>query len=191
MTEPATEPLAAPIARHPRVGPAGMWTFLATDAMGFAGLLVAYGVLRVRADSWPDPRAHLGLELAAAMTFALLASAFTMTQAARATTGRARLGWLVATAGLGAAFLGAEIVEYRRLWSAAEPVRVASGLYGGTFYALTGYHGLHVAAGVVSLLAIALRGARPRSVEVVALYWQFVDLAWMPIFTFLYLMPAR
>jgi cytochrome c oxidase subunit III len=70
-------------------------------------------------------------------------------------------------------------------------VRVASGLYGGTFYALTGYHGLHVAAGVVSLLAVALRGARARSVEVVALYWQFVDLAWLPIFTFLYLMPAR
>jgi cytochrome c oxidase subunit III len=174
-----------------RVGASGMWTFLATDAMGFAGLFFAYGVLRVRADSWPDPRAHLGLGLAAAMTFALLSSAFTMTQAVRATAPRARLGWLVATAGLGLAFLGAETVEYRRLWAAAEPVRVASGLYGDTFYALTGYHGLHVAAGVVSLLAVALRGARARSVEVVALYWQFVDLAWMPIFTFLYLMPAR
>jgi heme/copper-type cytochrome/quinol oxidase subunit 3 len=193
MTSPtATDGLtAAALHPAPRVGVAGMWTFLATDAMGFAGLFVAYGVLRVRADSWPDPRAHLGLGLAAAMTFALLASAFTMTQAARAATARVRLGWLLATAALGLAFLGAEIVEYRRLWSDAEPVRVASGLYGGTFYALTGYHGLHVAAGVVSLLAVALRGARARSVEVVALYWHFVDLAWMPIFTFLYLMPAR
>ncbi len=168
-----------------------MWTFLATDAMGFAGLFVAYAVLRVRADAWPDPRAHLGLELAAAMTFGLLASAFTMTQATRATAARARLGWLLATAGLGLAFLGAEIAEYRRLWTAAEPVRIGSGLYGGTFYALTGYHGLHVAAGVICLLAVALRGARPRTLEVVALYWHFVDLAWMPIFTFLYLMPTR
>jgi heme/copper-type cytochrome/quinol oxidase subunit 3 len=168
-----------------------MWTFLATDAMGFAGLFMAYGVLRVRADTWPDPRAHLGLGLAVAMTFGLLASAFTMTQATRATAARARLGWLAATAGLGLAFLGGELAEYRRLWTAAEPVRIGSGLYGSTFYALTGYHGLHVAAGVVCLLAVALRGARPRTLEVVALYWHFVDLAWMPIFTFLYLMPAR
>ena len=188
MEQTATGSVAAPAAQ---VGVAGMWTFLATDAMGFGGLFVAYGVLRVRADAWPDPRAHLGLGLAAAMTFGLLASAFTMTQATRAATARARLGWLGATAGLGLAFLGGELAEYRRLWAAAEPVRIGSGLYGGTFYALTGYHGLHVAAGIIGLVAVALRGARPRSLEVVALYWHFVDLAWMPIFTFLYLMPAR
>jgi len=192
MSQTATDALPAPAVHGPhRVGVAGMWTFLATDAMGFAGLFVAYGVLRVRADAWPDPRAHLGLGLAAAMTFGLLASAFTMTQASRAPSARARLGWLVVTAGVGLAFLGAEIAEYRRLWTAADPVRIGTGLYAGTFYALTGYHALHVAAGVVCLLAVALRGARPRALEVVALYWHFVDLAWMPIFTFLYLMPTR
>ena len=192
MTPTATAALPAPTVHGPhRVGVAGMWTFLATDAMGFAGLFIAYGVLRVRADVWPDPRAQLGLELAAVMTFGLLASAFTMTQATRASAARARVGWLAATAALGLAFLGAEIAEYRRLWTAADPVRISSGLYGGTFYALTGYHGLHVAAGVICLLAVALRGARPRTLEVVALYWHFVDLAWMPIFTFLYLMPTR
>ena len=192
MNHTAADALPAPTVHGPhRVGVAGMWTFLATDAMGFAGLFVAYGVLRVRADGWPAPRAHLGLELAALMTFGLLASAFTMTQATRATVARARLGWLLATAGLGLAFLGAEIAEYRRLWTAADAVRIDTGLYGGTFYAVTGYHGLHVAAGVICLLAVALRGARPRTLEVVALYWHFVDLAWMPIFTFLYLMPTR
>jgi heme/copper-type cytochrome/quinol oxidase subunit 3 len=159
--------------------------------MGFGGLFIAYGVLRVRADAWPDPRAHLGLGLAAAMTFGLLASAFTMAQAAHATGARARLGWLAATIALGLVFLGGELAEYRRLWTAAPPVRIGSGLYGGTFYLLTGYHGLHVLSGVVCLIAVAVRGARPRTVEVVALYWHFVDLAWMPIFTFLYLMPAR
>jgi heme/copper-type cytochrome/quinol oxidase subunit 3 len=192
MSQTATDGLAAPVIhRSPRVGVAGMWTFLATDAMGFAGLFVAYGVLRVRADAWPDPRAHLEMGLAAAMTFALLASAFTMTQAARAPAPRARLGWLVATAGLGVAFLWGELAEYRRLWTDADPVRIVSGAYGSTFYVLTGYHGLHVVAGIVCLLAVALRGARPRTVEVVALYWHFVDLAWMVLFTFLYLMPAR
>ena len=58
MSQTATEGLAAPaIHGPPRVGVAGMWTFLATDAMGFAGLFIAYAVLRVRADAWPDPRA--------------------------------------------------------------------------------------------------------------------------------------
>jgi cytochrome c oxidase subunit 3 len=192
MSHTATGTGAAPAAHgSSRVGLVGMWTFLATDAMGFGGLFIAYGVLRVRADAWPDPRAHLGLGLAAAMTFGLLASAFTMTQASRAAGARARLGWLAATVALGLAFLCGELIEYRRLWAAADPVRIGGGLYGGTFYALTGYHGLHVLAGVVCLVAVALRGARPRTLEVVALYWHFVDLAWMPIFTFLYLMPTR
>ena len=192
MIEASPTAAAAPMPRGPsRVGPTGMWTFLATDAMGFGGLFIAYGVLRVRAGAWPDPRAHLGLGLAAAMTFVLLASSFTMTEASRADGPRPRLAWLGATIALGLAFLGGEIAEYRRLWTAADPVRFRGELYAGTFYVLTGYHGLHVAAGVVALSAVALRGARARSLEVVALYWQFVDLAWMPIFTFLYLLPSR
>jgi heme/copper-type cytochrome/quinol oxidase subunit 3 len=167
-----------------------MWIFLATDAMGFGGLFVAYGFLRARAQTWPDPRAHLAMGGAAAMTFALLASAFTVAEATRAITARARTLWLAATAALGLAFLGGEIAEYLRLWTAAAPVRLGD-LYGATFYILTGYHGLHVAAGVAWLLAaLAGRSAR-RTVEVGALYWQFVDLAWTPIFTFLYLVPPR
>jgi heme/copper-type cytochrome/quinol oxidase subunit 3 len=192
MTEASPKAAAAQIHHGPsRIGATGMWTFLATDAMGFGGLFIAYGVLRVRADAWPDPRAHLGLGLGAAMTFLLLASSLTMTEAARAEGPRARLAWLGATIALGLTFLGGEIAEYRRLWTAADPVRLGGDLYAGTFYALTGYHGLHVAAGLVALSAVALRGARARSLEVVALYWQFVDLAWMPIFTFLYLLPSR
>jgi heme/copper-type cytochrome/quinol oxidase subunit 3 len=191
MTEPATEPLTAPIPRHGRVGPAGMWTFLATDAMGFGGLFFAYAVLRVRADAWPDPSEHLALGVAATMTLVLLASAFTMTMAAGAGESRARFVWLGATVGLGLAFLWGEIAEYRHLWTSVPPLRLGGDPYASTFYALTGYHGLHVAAGVLGLVGVALRGARPRSLEVVALYWHFVDLAWMPIFTFVYLMPAR
>ncbi|MFL5308790.1 MAG: heme-copper oxidase subunit III [Polyangia bacterium] len=188
---PATsDALMPPDAQPRRWGAVGMWTFLATDAMGFGGLFIAYGFLRARAATWPDPRVHLGLEGAAAMTFALLASAFTVGEAARAVTARARTGWLAATLILGAAFLGGEVAEYVRLWTAATPVRLGE-LYGATFYVLTGYHGLHVAAGLGWLVA-ALWGRSPRSsVEVGALYWQFVDLAWTPIFTFLYLVPSR
>jgi heme/copper-type cytochrome/quinol oxidase subunit 3 len=191
MTQAPVETLASgETESRSRTGLSGMWAFLATDAMGFGGLFLAYGFLRARAEHWPDPRNHLGLVGAAAMTFALLASAFTVAEASRAVTARARTAWLTATTALGFAFLGGEIAEYARLWKAAVPVRVGD-LYGATFYVLTGYHGLHVAAGLVWLMVSLVRRAPRRSVEVGALYWQFVDLAWTPIFTFLYLAPAR
>ena len=174
-----------------RVGVAGMWTFLATDAMGFGGLFIAYAMLRVRAESWPDPRARLALAPVAAMTLALLTSSLTMTLAVRAGRGRARAGWLGATLAFGLVFLAGELLEYRHLWTAAMPTRIGGDLFASTFYALTGYHGLHVLAGVVCLSVVSLRRSGQRTLEVVALYWHFVDLAWMPIFTFLYLLPTR
>ena len=68
---------------------------------------------------------------------------------------------------------------------------LSSDLFASTFYALTGYHALHVAAGVIAL-GLMLRGSVSRgTLEVISLYWHFVDLAWMPIFTFVYLLPAR
>ena len=69
---------------------------------------------------------------------------------------------------------------------------LASEKFASTFYALTGFHGLHVVAGVIVLGALlARRRAQARALEVAALYWHFVDLAWAPIFTFVYLLPAR
>jgi cytochrome c oxidase subunit 3 len=181
----------APSVARRRVGIAGMWAFLATDAMGFGALFIAYAALRVRARTWPDPRVHLALAPVAAMTFALLTSSLTLTLAVDAGRGRARAGWLGATLVFGLAFLGGECLEYRRLWTAAAPTRLGGDLFASTFYALTGYHGLHVLAGVVCLAIVCLGRAGQRTLEVVALYWHFVDLAWMPIFTFLYLFPTR
>jgi heme/copper-type cytochrome/quinol oxidase subunit 3 len=176
---------------HGRVGAAGMWTFLATDAMGFGGLFIAYALLRVRAETWPDPRTRLALGPAAAMTFALLTSSLTLTLAVRAGGRRGRAGWLGATLALGLAFVVGELLEYRHLLTAAAPMRLGVDLFASTFYALTGYHGLHVLAGVVCLSAAWWGRAGERTLEVIALYWHFVDLAWMPIFTFLYLLPTR
>jgi cytochrome c oxidase subunit III len=178
-------------AAHARVGPAGMWTFLATDAMGFGALFIAYGVLRVRADAWPDPRTRLALAPAALMTFALLASSLTMTLAAGATRPAARRVWLVATLALGLAFLGGGAFEYEHLLTSVPAMGLSSDLFASTFYVLTGYHGLHVLAGVVGVACLLGAGASRNALGVFALYWHFVDLAWMPIFTFLYLLPAR
>ena len=187
MSPAQTDAVAAAPAR---TGLAGMWAFLATDAMGFGGLFVAYGFLRARAPVWPDPRAHLSLATAGMLTFALLAAAFTVGEAVRAPTARARTRWLAATMALGMLFLGGEVAEWIALWHAAAPVRLGD-LYGGTFYVITGYHGLHVAAGVVWLFAAVGRRAERGVLEIGALYWQFVEVAWLPIFTFLYLVPTR
>jgi heme/copper-type cytochrome/quinol oxidase subunit 3 len=168
-----------------------MWTFLATDVMGFGGLFIAYAVLRVRAESWPDPRERLALAPAAAMTFMLLASSLTMTFATRAADRKRRLPWLGATLALGVAFLAAGVAEYAHLAGGASPMGFSSGLYASIFYALTGYHALHVVAGVVGVALMCRAKVKQQALETMALYWHFVDIAWMPIFTFIYLVPAR
>jgi cytochrome c oxidase subunit 3 len=173
------------------VGPSGMWTFLAIDAMGFAGLFIAYGVLRVRADVWPDPRSRIALAPAAAMTFALLASSLTMTLATRAASARVRQAWLDATLALGVAFLAGAGVEYHHLLGGAAPMGLSADLFASTFYLLTGFHGLHVVAGVIGIGFMFRAKASAQAVETMALYWHFVDAMWMPIFSIIYLWPTR
>jgi cytochrome c oxidase subunit 3 len=159
--------------------------------MGFAGLLIAYGFLRVRADVWPDPRARLALGPAAAMTFALLLSSLTMTLGTRAASVRARRGWLVATIALGAAFLAGAAIEYLHLLTAGAPMGLSSDLFASTFYVVTGFHGLHVLAGVLGLAFMLRAKHGAQAVETMGLYWHFVDAVWMPIFSIIYLWPAR
>ena len=175
------------------VGKVGLWTFLATDAMGFGGLLVAYGVLRARAapGAWPDPRSRLALAPAAAMTAALMASSLTMTMAIRAPGLRARRRWLVATLALGVAFLSGAAIEYAHLLGGAAPMGLASDLFASTFYVITGFHGLHVVAGVIGVAFMLRAKYGVQAVETMGLYWHFVDAAWMPIFSVIYLWPVR
>jgi len=173
------------------VGPTGMWTFLAIDAMGFGALFIAYGILRVRADVWPDPRSRLALAPAAAMTFALLASSLTMTLATRARNASVRRVWLDTTLALGVAFLAGAAVEYRHLLFVAAPMGLTADLFASTFYLLTGFHALHVLAGVVGIGFMLRAKTSAQTVETMALYWHFVDAMWMPIFSIIYLWPAR
>ncbi|HEV3033074.1 MAG TPA: heme-copper oxidase subunit III [Polyangia bacterium] len=190
----ALEPEAGGGVEGASAGKIGMWMFLATDAMGFAGLLTAYAVLRVHADQWPDPQERLAIAQAAVMTAMLVTSSFTMTmavRAARAHRATARAVWHTATILLGAGFLGGQVVEYGHLAAGATPMRLGTDLFASTFYAVTGYHGLHVLVGVLILLGLLLAPrARARSLEVAAIFWHFVDLAWIPIFSFVYLLPV-
>jgi cytochrome c oxidase subunit 3 len=181
-------------AARPSAGKLGMFMFLATDAMGFAGLLIACAVLRTRAAEWPDAQERLAVLQAAGMTAALVTSSFTVTlavRAARAGRDGARVGWLLATIALGLAFLGGQGLEYARLTAGPASMKLGADVFAGTFYTITAYHGLHVLAGVVILMGVLLAGrAGARALEVAAVFWHFVDLAWIPIFAFIYLLPS-
>ena len=178
-----------------------MWIFLGSDAMGFGGLLLAYAILRVRAAAWPDPALRFDRPLAAVFTFVLLFSGATMTAAvAMARAGKwpaARwLLWLTAAAGV--AFVAGQAVEFQALASARH-LGLTADHAAALFYVITGYHGLHVLVGVGMLAVLAARvttdhksagaAAAVSTLEVASLYWQFVDLVWIVIFTVLYLFP--
>jgi len=166
-----------------------MAIFLGTDAMGFGGLLLAYAVLRARAADWPDPGQRFDRTLAAVLTALLLASGVAMAAALAAIrAGRPAARWLLATAALGAAFLAGQGIEFHAL-ATAHHLGLDADQAMSIFYVLTGFHGLHVLAGVVILLAVARRPAR-EALEVASLYWQFVDLVWIAIFTVVYLLPV-
>ena len=179
-------------------GKVGMWIFLATDAMGFGGMWIAYAVLRARAASWPDPSERLVIPLAAAMTLVLLTSSLAVLLALAAVrVGRAAAAraWLGLAALCGLAFVAGQALEYHHLMHGTPRMELTSDLFASTFYLLTGFHGLHVVTGVALLAGVAARGRRvplrPSTLEVVGLFWHFVDFAWVPIFTFIYLLPAR
>ena len=181
-------------------GKIGMWVFLVSDAFSFAGLLLAYGILRSRSASWqPEGEPPLGVYFTAGLTALLVASSLTNVLAwIEASQGRRREAgrMLGLTALCGALFLLGQLQEWWGIWP---PGLLRRGLALGqsarasTFYSITGWHGLHVLAGVAYILAILRRYARGRAgardVELLGLYWCFVDLVWVFIFSFVYLFP--
>jgi heme/copper-type cytochrome/quinol oxidase subunit 3 len=197
-------PVAWP--EDPRVGSAtpgkvGMWIFLLSDGFAFGALLVALAVLRSGQATWrAATEPALGLGFTGALTAVLLTSSATCALAhAAAVEGRraAAAGLLALTAVLGALFVLGQVQEWFGL---VGPGLIREGLVFGrsarasTFYVITGFHGLHVTAGVIYLLAVlgrTARGvARAGEVELVALFWHFVDLIWNLVFVLVYLIPT-
>ncbi len=178
-----------------------MWIFLCSDAMSFAGLLAAYGAVRLGSSDWPVPASKLDVPLTAVNTFILICSSVSMVKALSAIKHGNRtglLGYLGLTILGGAAFLGVQAYEWTHLIE--EGMKIGSNpwgvnsLFGATFFILTGFHGCHVLSGVIYLFCIlvrALQGAytaeNNSAVEIVGLYWHFVDLIWILVFTFVYL----
>lgn len=173
-----------------------MWLFLASEVMFFSGLLGTYIVLRAGLSHWPHPGEELSIPLAALNTFILLSSSLTMALSVaaihQADSKRLRF-FLLATIGLGSAFLGVKGYEYSLKF--AHGHFPGSGIFWDCYFTLTGLHGLHVLAGVIANLWVLSLTFRPdflkgrgHVVELSGLYWHFVDLVWIFLFPLVYLL---
>ena len=179
-------------------GKLGMWLFLAGDAMSFGCLIVGYGILRHASKNWPVPSQVLGINLTAFMTFLLIVSSVWMVTALSAIQkgDKARFQKFLGLTILGGAlFLGCQAYEWTHLITERLPelgLSFTTSLFATTFFVLTGFHGMHVTGGVIyntCVLAAVSRGHYvAKHVEIAGLYWHFVDLVWILIFTFVYLL---
>ena len=195
----AVEPAESPLTPE-SWGKLGMWVFLAGDAMSFGGLIVGYGILRNGSSNWPVPAHVLGINLTAFMTFLLICSSVTMVLSLSAIKRGDQSGlrkFLFLTVLGGAAFLGLQVYEWTHLIERGMTITgnpFGAALFGATFFVLTGFHGCHVFGGVVYLSCVLIQALGGRfgeqhhnEVEIAGLYWHFVDLVWILIFTFVYL----
>jgi len=197
-TAPATT--LETVSPHVFLSKLGMWTFLMSDAVMFATLLVSCGLLRAWSTNWPTPASVLNLPLAGIMTLFLLASSGAMALSLAALT-QGNLprfkGYLLLTIIGGSGFILLQAWEWSHLLQHGLTLTDnprGPRLFGASFYVLTGFHGCHVIVGLVYLAIVWLQGLRGRyhakhtSPAVIAgLYWYFVDASWLFILLVVYL----
>jgi cytochrome c oxidase subunit III len=191
----ATEIMAAPAFSFPAKKFA-MWLFIIADSATFAGCLMAYGFIRNGTDNWPRP--FDSMTNAAVMTFILLTSSLTMLIAIRAADKGEKSGcfrWVMITAVLGAVFAVLHIREWLGLIGKGVTIfhnPFGTPLFGAAFFSVTGLHLLHVTCGVIALVAVGIRYMSGRynadDIEITGLYWHFVDLVWMFVVPFMYVL---
>jgi cytochrome c oxidase subunit 3 len=175
-----------------------MWWFIVTDGLLFAGFLGSYGYARILTSNWPDQSEVFSLPYIAAMTFVLISSSATMAGAVESARQRRWdmvLRFVVATALGGIVFLGMQAYEWTHVIQEGARLNAnpwGDRAFGAYFFLMTGFHGTHVLTGVIVLLTTAARSAKrlstPDGVEMAGLYWHFVDLVWVFIFTLFYLL---
>jgi cytochrome c oxidase subunit III len=175
----------------------GMVLFIASEVMFFGGLFGAYFTIRSAAPEWPPPDTpHLSAIYAAVLTAVLVSSSVTMqlgVWAIRKNNQRRLILWLAVSLLLGATFLAMQALEYANLIE--EGMTLSSGVFGSTFYTLTGFHGAHVAGGAAFILIVLLRARSGQftaryhdTVEMASYYWHFVDVVWIGLFSTIYLL---
>lgn len=177
-----------------------IWLFLASDCMFFGSLIATYMIYRNRAVELgvgPFPHELIDIPFTSVSAFVLLMSSLTMVLSLGSLQkGHLRNSriWLAATAILGLTFLGGQFFEFTEFYH--EGLTLQGNIFGSAFFTLTGFHGLHVGLGVLwllSLLFVSFRGGLKQenavTLEIAGLYWHFVDIVWIIIFTLVYLLP--
>jgi heme/copper-type cytochrome/quinol oxidase subunit 3 len=180
----------------------GIWLFLSSEALFFGAFIATYFLYRGRDSEYlggPEPRDLLNIPFTSVTSFVLLMSSLTMVLALaaiqRGDERRLRI-WLLATALFGALFVGGQVFEFTEFYR--EGLSLSSNLFGTTFFTLTGLHGAHVTMGIIWLLMLYGRSMQGRlkqehseAIEIAGLYWHFVDIVWIIIFTAIYLIPVN
>ena len=175
-----------------------MWVFLGSECLLFGGLISTYmfNKGRIRPNDI-GPNDVFDIPFTSVSSFVLLMSSLTMVFAVSSIARGDHRGtriWLATTAALGATFVAGQVYEFTVFYS--EGLGFTTNLFGSAFYALTGFHGAHVTIGIImlmSLFVMSMRGNLPQgraeTVEIIGLYWHFVDVVWIVIFTIVYLFP--
>jgi heme/copper-type cytochrome/quinol oxidase subunit 3 len=178
-----------------------MWLFLGSDCLLFGALISTYLLLRHRSITGPeelrDPSNIFDIPFTSVSSFVLLMSSLTMALAVgaihRGEVRRSRT-WLATTGLLGGTFIAGQVYEFTSF--VREGLGYTTNIFGTAFYTLTGFHGVHVSVGIMflmSLFVMSLRGNlgadKAEVVEIFGLYWHFVDIVWIVIFTVVYLLP--
>ncbi len=172
-----------------------MWLFLGSECLFFGGFISAYLLYRDRNLVGPYPKDLYDIPFTSVSSFVLLMSSVSMVLALAAIQRgdvRTMRIWLTTTALLGILFLAGQAFEFTEFYR--EGLRLHSNMFGTTFFVLTGFHGAHVTVGVLllgSIVALSMRGKITQesalNVELAGLYWHFVDVVWIVIFTLVYL----
>ena len=175
-----------------------MWLFLSSDCLFFGAFIATYLLYRGRAgQTGPTPQDVYNIPFTSVTSFILLMSSLTMVLALAAVQRgdyrRFRI-WIMATALFGATFIGGQIFEFTEF--TRQGLNVDTNLFGSSFFLLTGIHGTHVLIGIIWLVSLWSLSMQSRisqgdseRVEIAGLYWHFVDVVWIVIFTVIYLLP--
>jgi heme/copper-type cytochrome/quinol oxidase subunit 3 len=179
-----------------------IWLFLSSEALFFGAFITTYFLYRGRDTQFlkgPKPEELLNIPFTSVTSFILLMSSLTMVLALaaiqRGDERQLRI-WLLATALFGLTFISGQVYEFTEFYR--EGLTLSSNMFGTSFFVLTGLHGAHVTMGIVWLLLLWGRSAQGRlpqakseAVEIAGLYWHFVDVVWIFIFTAIYLIPQH
>ena len=179
---------------HPDYRVLGLLVFLASESLMFGGMFAAYLLYRGAASVWPPQETEVELLLPTINTIILVSSSFVIHQGDKAIKNNnisALRKWYVATAIMGAIFLGGQVYEYLTLGYG-----MTTNIFANCFYLMTGFHGLHVTVGILLILGVLWRSRRQNhynqtkhvGVEMAEIYWHFVDIIWIVLFSLLYIL---